>query len=101
MRHHMNKMLSPKLVLLIAVILAGLTSVLAQDNPPPDAARQPPGQDQKMKKPDLLRALGLSPEQLQQVRRMNQQRKPLMDAAMVRLRNATRALDEAIYADNY
>ena len=31
---------------------------------------------------------------------MNQARKPLMDAAMVRVRNANRALDEAIYADN-
>jgi len=101
MRLNMNKMLSPRLVLLTVVVLAGFTSVFAQDNPPPDATRPPAEQGQKIKRPDLLRILGLTPEQMQQVRRMNQQRKPLMDAAMVRLRNANRALDEAIYADNF
>ena len=99
----MSKMLSPKLVLLAIFILAGFTSVFTQDNPPPDANRPPlgQGQGQQVKRPNLLRILGLTPEQLQQVRKMNQQRKPLMDAAMVRVRNANRALDEAIYADNF
>jgi len=103
MRLDMSKMLSPKFVLLTVFVLAGLTSVFAQDNPPPDNTRPPAGQGQErqMKRPNLLRILGLTPEQLQQVRKMNQERKPLMDAAMVRVRNANRALDEAIYADSF
>ena len=59
------------------------------------------GPGRQMKRPNLLMTLGLSPEQLQQIKKMNQQRKPLLDAAMVRVRNANRALDEAIYADNF
>ncbi len=47
-----------------------------------------------------LRQLGLSQEQFQRIRRLNQERKPVMDAAQVRLRQANRALDEIIYADN-
>jgi Spy/CpxP family protein refolding chaperone len=103
MRLKMNKMLSPKLILLTTFVFVGCMSAFGQDNPPPDNARPPFGQDEgaKPKRPDLLRTLGLSPEQMQQIRKMNQQRKPLMDAAMVRLRNANRALDEAIYADNF
>lgn len=96
----MNNMLSPKLILLTVFVLAGLTSVLAQDNPPPDANRPPQGQGPQMKRPNLMRLLGLTPDQMQQIKRMNQERKPLMDAAMVRVRNANRALDEAIYAEN-
>jgi Spy/CpxP family protein refolding chaperone len=96
----MNKMLSPKLVLLAIFAFAGSVSILAQDNPPPDNTRPQNGGRPQAKRPDVLRSLGLSPEQLQQVRKMNQARKPLMDAAMVRVRNANRALDEVIYADN-
>lgn len=47
-----------------------------------------------------LRQLGLTRQQLQLIRRLNQDRKPLMDAAQMRLRQANRALDEAIYSDN-
>lgn len=100
----MNRLLSPKLFLFIVFLLAGLCPVLAQDNPPPDGSRPPMGRGgpgRQGKRPDLLMILGLSPEQMQQIKRMNQQRKPLLDAAMVRVRNANRALDEAIYADNF
>jgi Spy/CpxP family protein refolding chaperone len=100
MRFKMNKLLSPKLVLLAIFGLAGSVSIFAQDNPPPDNSRPQNEVGPKAKRPDLLRSLGLSPEQMQQVRKMNQARKPLMDAAMVRVRNANRALDEVIYADN-
>jgi len=48
---------------------------------------------------NALRQLGLSREQAQQIRRMNMERKPLMDEAQMRLREANRSLDEAIYAD--
>lgn len=47
----------------------------------------------------VLRQLGLSPEQMQRIRRLNVARKPTMDEAQRRLRVATNALDEAIYAD--
>lgn len=99
----MKTLLSPKIFLFAVLIVGGFSAVLAQDNPPPQDANRPPvdqKQDRQMKRPDLLRILGLTPEQMQQVRKMNRERKPLLDAAMVRLRNANRALDEAIYADN-
>ena len=97
----MTKILSPKFFLTAIFVLAGLTSAFAQDDPPPDAARPPLGQGRQMKRPNLMRLLGLSPEQLQQIKKMNQERKPLLDAAMIRVRNANRALDDAIYADNF
>ena len=99
---HMNSLLSPKLVFLFLFILAGFGAAMAQDGLPPDAGKPPidarPGGQQK--RPNLVSMLGLSPEQARQVRQMNQARKPLMEAAMQRLRAANRALDEAIYADN-
>ncbi len=47
----------------------------------------------------VLGQLGLSRDQVQQIRRVNMERKPLMDEAQKRLREANRALDEAIYSD--
>ncbi len=98
----MNRLLSPKLVLLFFLITAGFAVSMAQVSPPPDDGRplldaSPNG---KATRPNLLRILGLSPEQMRQIRRMNQARKPLVEAATQRLRAAGRALDEAIYADN-
>ncbi len=48
----------------------------------------------------LFEQLGLSREQIQQIRQINQERQPLMREAQENLRDATRALDQAIYADN-
>ena len=62
----------------------------------PFAATQP---QTPVQRPNLLMELGLSPEQVQAIRRMNQERKPLMEAAAQRLKNANRLLDEAIYAE--
>lgn len=56
------------------------------DNPPPP-------------RPNLLQELNLSPAQIQQMRRLNQERKQEMQAAQFRLREANRALDEAVYAN--
>lgn len=95
-------MLSPKVILLLLFMLAGFGAASAQNSPPPDGVKPPfdgpPGG--KQTRPNLLRILGLSREQMQQIRAMNQARKPLMEAATGRLRAANRALDEAIYADN-
>ncbi len=47
----------------------------------------------------MLAQLGLAREQKQEIRRLNAERKPLMQSAQLRLREANRLLDEAIYAD--
>ena len=94
-------------MLLIAVIGLTALSAFGQDGPPPDGMK-PEGRPMGPPPPDgqrppdrgaMLRELGLSKEQFQQIRRMNQERKPIMEAARERLENANRSLDEAIYAD--
>lgn len=76
---------------------------LAQDVKPPDGQppeAQRPGANQPMDvRGNVLRQLDLSREQIQQIRRVNMERKPVMDEAQKRFREANRALDEAIYAD--
>lgn len=47
----------------------------------------------------VLGQLGLTRDQIQRIRRINVERKPLMDEAQKRLKEANRALDEAIYSD--
>jgi len=47
----------------------------------------------------LLAELGLSREQVQQIRRANQERRPATMQAQRRMREANRALDMAIYQD--
>jgi len=96
----MTKLLSPKRgLLLVLLLLASFGVVAAQDGPPPDGA-PPTDAAQSPKRPNLLAILGLSPDQQQAVRRINQRRKPLMEAATARLRAANQALDDAIYSDN-
>ena len=94
-------------LLLIAVIGLMAISAFAQDGPPPDDRKMGPPPDGQGPPPNgrpgdrgqLLRELGLSREQFQQIRRMNAERKPVMEAAHRRLNEANRMLDEAIYAD--
>ncbi len=50
-------------------------------------------------KPDLLLELGLTQDQVQRIRLINRDKKPVMEAANRRLREANRNLDQAIYAD--
>ncbi len=49
---------------------------------------------------NFLRELGLSREQIQKIRILNSERAPLMMEAQKALREATRNLDQAIYADS-
>lgn len=51
-------------------------------------------------RPNLLLELDLSKNQIQQIRRLNRERKPIMQESQRRLREANRALDEAIYSDS-
>ena len=88
---------------LLAVCGFALTGVTtAQDNgssePQPDV-HQPNVNRPRENRGDLFRQLGLSPEQIQQIRKMNIERRPQTNEAQRRLREANRALDEAIYAD--
>lgn len=89
------KFLKPFLFLVFALI--PVSTVLAQETvtAPPLAAYKPVDF-----RTNALRQLGLSRDQLQRIRVLNQERKPIMDAAQMRLRHANRALDEIIYADN-
>jgi Spy/CpxP family protein refolding chaperone len=86
------------LIVLIASIVCFAGVVAAQQ--PLQPGERPPPAGTPPKRPNLIQMLGLSPDQIQQVRRINQARKPQMEAATKRLREATQALDEAIYADS-
>lgn len=50
-------------------------------------------------RPNLFQELGLTGEQMQQIKRLNLERKPLLMEAQRRVREAMRNLDRAIYAD--
>lgn len=88
------------------LLVAGLalaSTVTAQDgrpmNGPPRADdSSDAGQNQDMRS-NALRQLGLSVQQIRQIRALNSQRGPMMQSAQQRFRQANRALDEAIYAD--
>lgn len=90
------------LLVILAVGFVGIGS--AQDNKPPEGppqgAQQPADAKPKDPRAEALRQLGLTKEQMLQIRLLNVERKPLMDAAQKRLREANKALDETIYADN-
>lgn len=92
-----------RIFLLTVSALVFVAGAAAQDAKPPDGQPQDGGRPNSNQPQDVrtnvLRQLGLSPDQVQQIRRMNQERKPLMDAAQRRFREANQALDEAIYAD--
>ncbi|MEJ7623056.1 MAG: hypothetical protein WKF34_03610 [Pyrinomonadaceae bacterium] len=83
-----------KVLLLLAL---SVTASFAQDASADDTQRQ------AIAPPDVrgnaIRQLGLSRDQMQQIRGLNQARRPAMEAAQVRLRAATQALNESIYAD--
>jgi Spy/CpxP family protein refolding chaperone len=65
---------------------------------PPDARPDDRFPDMRM---NMLRQLGLSRPQIQEIRLINMRRKPLMDAAQKQFHDANRRLDEAIYSDSY
>ena len=85
---------------MMAVMITGSLTVFGQDGPPPDDPQRPPDRPEAHR-PNLLAALGLSPEQVQQIRRMNQGRRIEIVRAQHRVGEATKALDAAIYADTF
>jgi len=82
---------------LLITVLSTATGLRAQDGPPPGEGA--PREERGDKRPNLLAELGLSPEQVQQIRRMNQERRPTMMQAQRRMHEANRTLDTAIYRD--
>lgn len=91
-----------RISILLATAFLSALGIKAQDSK--TSENQPP-QDIKPavrtdgERPNMFRQLGLTEEQLQQIRRINVERRPLMDQAQKRFREANLALDAAIYAD--
>jgi len=69
----------------------------AQDEIPPNDAPVP--NFNKERRPNLLAELDLTQDQIQQIRRINSEKRPLMQTAQQKMREANRSLDQAIYAD--
>lgn len=84
-------------LLIILAIAFSFSSVSAQVETSPDAPKKDfrPGE----RRPNLFRELGLTTEQTERIRQLNQNRKPLMQQAQRRVREATSNLDQVIYAD--
>lgn len=89
------KLYKPLLFIVFALIPFAATAQDVTDAPPPNSTNKPADF-----RTNALRQLGLTRQQLQRIRFLNQERKPLMDAAQLRLRQANRSLDEIIYSDN-
>lgn len=85
-------------ILMAILTLALGTAVFGQGTTPTETP-QPAAQKPQDMRTVVLGQLGLSRDQLQQIRRLNVERKPIMDDAQKRLRAANQALDQAIYAD--
>jgi Spy/CpxP family protein refolding chaperone len=87
-------------ITLLATMLFIGAKVFAQDAKNDEQPQQTP-QPVADNKITLLRHLGLTREQIQQILRINAERKPLMDAAQRRMSETTKQLDDTIYADNF
>ena len=92
----MKKFSFYSLISTLLFLVFSFSSVSAQlpGGQPPEPDNPPPAQ-----RPNLLEELNLSADQIQQMRRLNQERRPEIQAAQLRLREANRALDAAVYAD--
>jgi Spy/CpxP family protein refolding chaperone len=103
MRSVYDNVMKSKLLTLLVLCLSGVFSgvLVAQDVKSGDvqaqtATRPDRPRDMRM---NFLRGLGLSNEQIQQIRQINIDRRPLMEEAQTQFREANKLLDAAIYAD--
>ncbi|MEO6334266.1 MAG: periplasmic heavy metal sensor [Pyrinomonadaceae bacterium] len=85
------------LFLLLFFTVAVTNGLYAQAGPP--SANGQTDESAQARRPNLLAELGLSPEQMQQIGRMNQARRPAMRDARRRLGDAAQNLDSAIYGN--
>lgn len=86
-----------KVIFAFLILMLTFSAVSAQIEEEPDDA--PPPGERPMRRPNLLRELGLTDAQVRQLRTINGQNRPRLKAAQEKMRNAKRALDDAIYAD--
>ncbi len=94
-----NKISSPRILSLLAILLFSAVTASAQQETRPDRQKQEFA-GANGQRPNLLRELGLSREQIRQIRRINAERKPLEMEAAKRFQAAKADLDAAIYAEN-
>jgi periplasmic protein CpxP/Spy len=88
-----------KIIFAFLILMLTFSAVNAQIEDEPDGA-PPPGQNERpVRRPNLLRELGLNDVQIKQLRLINAESKPRLREAQDKMRDAKRALDEAIYAD--
>jgi Spy/CpxP family protein refolding chaperone len=87
--------LSRKFVLVIVAFVTFAVSAFSQDGLPPSGEHRPPN-DQR---PDIVRQLGLSPDQIRAFADLNKLHRPIIGEAQRKMREANRELDMAIYAD--
>lgn len=86
------------LIFTILLLTVFFSAVKAQDEMPPENVA--PQNSNQARRPNLLTELDLSPNQIQQIRRINADKRPLVREAQQKWREANRRLDQAIYADN-
>lgn len=93
----MNKVLFPKsLAAVVAILTLSMLAFSQVQDAPPNG---PPHGPQADVRGNALRELGLSQEQRLQIRRINEGRREALENANRRVREAMRALDAAVYAD--
>jgi Spy/CpxP family protein refolding chaperone len=88
----------PRLSIFLLAMFCLPVALIAQDSGP-DIVDDARSEQAKMRRPDLFRELGLSEEQMQTLRRLNMDRKPVEQQARRRFQEASRELNFAIYAD--
>lgn len=95
----MKKFNLSNLMLICLLSLSFYTTASAQEEMP--SGEEPRNEHRRFSqnRPNLLQELELTPEQIQQIKRFNQNRKSSMIEAQRRVREATLNLDQAIYAD--
>lgn len=87
-----------KIKLLFALLFLTLGFFAAQGQPPANAQKQQ--FDEPPQRPQLLRELGLKPDQIRQIRMINGENREKMRDANFRLRESRKNLDAAVYANN-
>jgi len=95
----MKKLKFLTLIFIGLLLTISFSAVNAQEEMP---ANDLPNQSlNKTTRPNLLAELELSQQQIQQIRRINREKQPLLREAQRRLVQAKQNLDEAVYADNF
>ena len=79
-------------ILTVSFSTASAQEETSTDNEPKQSFNKP-------NRPNLLAELDLSIDQIQQIRRINRDKKPFLRDAQQKVRQANRSLDQAIYAD--